>query len=67
MYALCVGKVAATKSAKDKGFSKVFMSVFIRAKVGRKELCQGGKFFFGFLMSGGIFGLGDRDEGGMEA
>jgi len=24
------------------------------AKVGRKELCQGGEFFFGFLMSGGI-------------
>ena len=45
MYALCVGSVAAIKSAKDKGFSKVFMSVFIRAKVGRKELCQGGKFF----------------------
>jgi hypothetical protein len=66
MYALCVGSVAATKSAKDKGFSKVFMSVFIRAKVGRKELCQGGKFFFGFLMSGEIFELGDRDEGGME-
>ena len=68
MYALCVGKVAATKSAKDKGFSKVFMSVFIRAKVGRKELCQGGKFFFGFLMSGEILswaiemGAAWRDE-----
>jgi hypothetical protein len=37
------------------------------AKVGRKELCQGAEFFFGFLMSGGIFGLGDRDEGGMES
>ena len=24
-------------------------------------------FFFGFLMSGGIFGLGDRDEGGLAA
>jgi hypothetical protein len=24
------------------GFSKVFISVFIQAKVGRKELCQGG-------------------------
>jgi hypothetical protein len=24
-------------------------------------------FFFGFLMSGGIFELGDRDEGGMAA
>jgi len=23
-------------------------------------------FFFGFPMSGEIFGLGDRDEGGME-
>ena len=42
MYALCVGSVAATKSAKDKGFSRVFMG----AKVGRKELCQGGEFFW---------------------
>jgi hypothetical protein len=67
MYALCIGSVAATKSAKDKGFSKVFMSVFIRAKVGRKELCQGGKFFFGFLMSGEIFELGDIDEGDIGA
>ena len=50
MYALCVGSVAATKSAKDKGFSRVFMG----AKVGRKELCQGGEFFFAYLMSGGI-------------
>jgi hypothetical protein len=40
MYALCVGNVAATKSAKDKGFSRVFMW----AKVGIKELCQGGEF-----------------------
>ena len=47
MYALCVGNVAATKSTKDKGFSKVLISVFIRAKVGRKELCQGGRFFLG--------------------
>jgi hypothetical protein len=62
MYALCVGSVAATKSAKDKGFSRVFMW----AKVGRKELCQVVAFFFGFLMSGGIFELGDIDEGGME-
>ena len=54
MYALCVGNVAATKSAKDKGFSKVLISVLIRAKVGRKELCQGGEFFFAYLMSGGI-------------
>ena len=36
MCALCVGSVAATKSAKDKGFSRFFMG----AKVGRKELCQ---------------------------
>jgi len=67
LHAFCIRSVAATKSAKDKGFSKVFINVFIRAKVRRKELCQGGEFFFGFLMSGGIFGLGDRDEGGMEA
>ena len=40
MYALCVGNVVATKSAKDKGFSRVFIGVFIWAKVGRKELCQ---------------------------
>jgi len=38
MYALCVGNVAATKSAKDRGFSKVLISVFIPAKVRRKEL-----------------------------
>jgi len=57
MYALCIGNVAATKSAKDEGFSRFFMW----AKVGRKELCQGGEFFFGFLMSGGIFELGDID------
>jgi len=67
MYALCVGNVAAIKSAKDKGFSKVFMSVFIRAKVRRKDLCQGGEFFFAYLMSGGIFGLGGIDEGGVWA
>jgi ribosomal protein L27 len=36
MYALCMGSVAATKSTKDKGFSKVLISVFIRAKVRRK-------------------------------
>ena len=66
MYALCVGSVAATKSAKGKGFSKVFMSIFIRAKVGRKELCQQWRSF-GSLVGGGIFELGDRDEGGMEA
>ena len=63
LHAFCISSVAATKSAKDKGFSRFFMW----AKVGRKELCQGAEFFFGFLMSGGIFGLGDRDEGGMES
>jgi len=36
------------------------------AKVGRKELCQGGEVLFGLLMSGEIFELGDRDEGGVE-
>ena len=46
MHAFCIGGVAATKSAKDKGFSKFFMG----AKVGRKELCQGGEFFFAYLM-----------------
>ena len=61
LHAFCISSVAATKSAKDKGFSRVF----IRAKVGRKGLCQGGELP-GSLMSGGIFGLGDRDEGGME-
>ena len=66
MHALCVSSVAATKSAKDKGFSKVFIGVFIWAKIGRKELCQGGGSFW---VSGGWrdFGLGDIDEGGMEA
>ena len=61
MYALCVGSVAATKSAKDKGFSRVFMG----AKVGRKELCQGGEFF---LVSDERrdFELGARNEVGME-
>jgi hypothetical protein len=44
--ALCVGSVAATKSAKDKGFSKVLMW----AKVGRNELCQ----------RGGSFGVSDE-------
>ena len=34
LHAFCVGSVAATKSAKDKGFSRFFMG----AKVGRKEL-----------------------------
>ena len=62
LHAFCISSVAATKSAKDKGFSRFFMW----AKVGRKELCQGAEFFFGFPMSGGIFGLGDIDEGGVE-
>jgi hypothetical protein len=30
------------------------MRVLMGAKVGRKELCQGGEFFFAYLMSGGI-------------
>ena len=47
MYALCVGSVAATKSAKDKSFSRVFIGVFIWAKVGRKELCQWWRSFLG--------------------
>ena len=64
LHAFCVGSVAATKSAKDKSFSRVFMG----AKVGRKGLCQGGELP-GSLMSGGIFGLGDIDidEGGVES
>ena len=65
MYALCVGNVAATKSAKDRGFSRVFISVFIRAKVRRKGLCQGGGSFW-VSDERRDFGLGDRDEGGME-
>ena len=51
LQALCVSSVAATKSAKDKGFSRVFMW----AKVGRKELCQRWRSF-GFLVGGGILG-----------
>ena len=65
MYALCAGSVAATKSAKDKGFSKVLINVFIRAKVRRKELCQGGGSFW-VSDERRDFELGDRDEGGME-
>ena len=61
MYALCVGSVAAIKSAKDKGSSRVFMG----AKVGRKELCQGGVLFC-VSNERRDFELGDRDEGGME-
>ena len=47
MYALCVGSVAAIKNAKDKGFSRVFIGVFIWAKVGRKELYQWWRSFSG--------------------
>ena len=65
LHAFCVGSVAATKSAKDKGFSRVFIGVFIWAKVGRKELCQGGRFFLG-SDERRDFEVGDRDEGGME-
>ena len=65
MYALCVGNVAATKSAKDKGFSKVLINVLIRAKVRRKELCQGGGSFW-VSDERRDFALGDIDEGGME-
>ncbi len=43
MYVLCVGSVAATKSAKGKGFSRVFMW----AKVGRRELCHWWRSFLG--------------------
>ena len=42
LHAFCVGSVAATKSAKDKGFSNFLMG----AKVRRKELCQGGGSFW---------------------
>ena len=65
MHALCVSSVAATKSAKDKGFSRIFIGVFMWAKVGRKELCQGGGSF-GVSDERRDFELGDRDEGGME-
>ena len=44
LHALCVGSVAATKSAKDKGFSRFFMW----AKVRREELCQWWRSFLGF-------------------
>ena len=50
MYALCVGNVAATKSAKDKGFSRVFHGGEGR----KKRALSGGEFFFAYLMSGGI-------------
>ena len=64
LHALCVSSVAATKSAKDKGFSKVLINVFIRAKVRRKELCQGGGSFW-VSDERRDFALGDTDEGGM--
>jgi hypothetical protein len=60
-----MGSVAATKSAKDKGFSKVFTSVLIRAKVRRKELCQGGGSFW-VSDERRDFELGDTDKGGMD-
>ena len=47
LHAFCVGSMAATKSAKDRGFSRVFIGVFIGAKVGRKELCQWWRSFLG--------------------
>ena len=62
MYALCAGNVAATKSAKDKGFSRFFMG----AKVGRKELCQRWRSFW-VSDERRDFELGDRDEGGLAA
>jgi hypothetical protein len=70
MCAFCVGGLellarvlrCVTKSAKDKGFSRVFMW----AKVGRKELCQGGVLFC-VSNERRDFEVGDRDEGGMEA
>ena len=43
LHAFCIGSVAATKSAKDKGFSRVL----IWAKVRRKELCQRWRSFLG--------------------
>ena len=61
LHALCVGSVAATKSAKDKGFSRFFMW----AKVGREELCQWWRSFLG-SDERRDFALGDIDEGGME-
>ncbi len=47
LHAFCVGSVAATKSAKDRGFSRIFIGVFIWAKVGREELCQWRRSFLG--------------------
>ena len=65
MYALCMGSVAATKSTKDKDFSKVLISVFIWAKVGKRELCQRWRSFLG-SDERRDFEPSDRDEGGME-
>lgn len=45
--------------------TRVLLRFFMRAKVGRKEPCQRWHSF-GSLVGGGIFELGDRDEGGME-
>jgi hypothetical protein len=56
-----MGSVAATKSAKDKGFSRVF----IWAKVGREELCQWWRSFLG-SDERRDFELGARNEVGME-
>ena len=66
LHALCVSSVAATKSAKDKGFSRIFIGVFMWAKVGRKELCQGGGSF-GVSDERRDFELGDRDGGALAA
>ena len=62
MCALCVSSAAATESAKDRGFSRFFMG----AKVGRKELCQGGGVLFCVSNERRDFALGDIDESGME-
>ena len=62
MHAFCISSVAATKSAKDKGFSRFFMG----AKVGREELCQGGGVLFCVSNERRYFALGDIDEGGIE-
>jgi hypothetical protein len=60
-----MGSVAATKRVKDKGFSRVLISVFIWIKVRRKGLCQGGEFSW-VSDERRDFELGDRDKGGME-
>jgi hypothetical protein len=55
LHAFCVGSVAATKSAKDKGFSRVFIERFYLGE-GRKEraFVSGGVLFWA-LMSGRDF------------